>query len=71
MTPKEKADSLVDLFRNIMPIDESGCSLDYAKDLSIASVYELIDWSKQWIDEEMLTPVIIYLEKVKEEINKL
>ena len=76
-TPKEMALGLIVKFQPLARIypqfnPESG---DFeltsdVKQCACASVDEMIEWSKQWVDDEMLTPAIIYLERVKQEIEK-
>ena len=74
MTPKEMAEELVDKYYKLKSMKLSDYSIVYypfAKLAALAEVDGLIEWSKEWIDEEMLTPAIIYLENVKQEIEKL
>ena len=74
MTPREMAEQIVDKYYKLKSMKLSDYSIVYypfAKLAALAEVDGLIEWSKQWIDEEMLTPALIYLENVKKEIEKL
>lgn len=74
MTPKEMAVELVDKYYKLKSMKLSDYSIVYypfAKLAALAEVDGLIEWSKQWVDEELLTPALIYLENVKKEIEKL
>lgn len=74
MTPKEKAQEIVNKYILYTEKYVDGwieSDLHSAKFCALIAVDEMIDWSKQWVDEEMLTPALIYLENVKKEIEKL
>jgi hypothetical protein len=72
MSPKEKAEQLV--HRMMYKIQWSKVkyhTLMEAKDCSLIAVDEILEVSKDIADEEILTPIIIYWQKVKQEIEKL
>lgn len=74
LTPKEKAEQIVDKYYKLKSMKLSDYSIVYypfAKLAALSEVDGLIEWSKQWVDEEILTPALIYLENVKKEIEKL
>ena len=74
LTPIEKAEQIVDKYYKLKSMKLSDYSIVYypfAKLAALAEVDALIEWSKQWVDEEILAPALIYLENVKKEIEKL
>ncbi len=82
ITPKEKAKELVDKFINI-DIEyndslEGNCFMTMtklnAKECALIAVDEMIAFVKHafsYINIELATPSIVYLEEVKQEIEKL
>ena len=78
MTPKEKALELVEKFRLYLGTDAVGeeyftSDLD-AKRSAYIAVNEMIAFVKHafsYINIELATPSIVYLEEVKQEIEKL
>jgi len=65
MTPKQKANELVEKFCNM----ESHC--DDAIECASITVDEIKEVVRELCDEEMLGVHMIYWEKVKQEIEKL
>lgn len=70
MTPKEKAEELVDKFLPLADIYHNG-SFENAKQCALIAVDEMIKWSRKFLNEELLTHALLYLEEVKQEIEKL
>ena len=78
MTPKEKAIELVNKFYPIIggiePKDWEYFHKDMAKQCALIAVDEMIAFAKHafsYINIELATPSIVYLEEVKQEIEKL
>ena len=73
MTAKEKAKELVFKYYNAMNPDAPDCSISFrqSKQCALIAVDEMIEWSKQFLNEELLTHALLYLEEVKQEIEKL
>ena len=73
MTPKEKAEELVNKFMNIKNVKLSDYSVIYlptAKQCALIAVSEILDELGQIDDGQTYIPYI-YWEQVKEEIEKL
>jgi exosome complex RNA-binding protein Rrp42 (RNase PH superfamily) len=77
MTPKEKAEELVDKYYSIVWHNgKKVCSMSKqaAKQCALIAVNEMIAFAKHafsYINIELATPSIVYLEEVKQEIEKL
>jgi hypothetical protein len=73
MTPKEKAEELVDKYNKNNHLYYS-ITIEQAKVCALIAVDEMIAFAKyafSYINVELATPSIVYLEKVKQEIEKL
>ena len=72
MTPKEKAEELVDRFR-MNVLDYEGCSINShkAKQCVLVAADGILDEIKEVAEEELMLMRVIYWEKVKQEIEKL
>ena len=68
ITPKEKAEQLVDKFDDTLTYLESKSK---AKQCALIAVDEIIDEVKKILDDENYSSVLIYWLKVKQEIEKL
>lgn len=68
MTPKEQA---LELYKQNLYCFQGHIDEYTAKQCALVAADNMIEWSKQWVDEELLTPALIYLENVKKEIEKL
>lgn len=71
MTPKEKAEELLDAMSTNNGDEYHHCTLYVAKNCAIIAVDEMIEVVRNACDEELLGIQIIYLLKVKQEIEKL
>jgi hypothetical protein len=77
MTPKEKAEELVNEFRKYASGDDDdyrfspAIEKENAKLCAVLSVGEMLEEIKDSADKEIVVPRIIYWEKVKQEIEKL
>ena len=72
MTPKEKAKELYCKYTDTLNIrDLQTTANPFAKKCVLIAVDEIIEVSKDIADEEVLSAIIIYWLKVKEEIKKL
>ena len=78
MTPKEKAEELVNDFHEIIcdggSLSSKVLSYQKAKQCALIAVNEMIAFAKHafsYINIELATPSITYLEEVKQEIEKL
>jgi len=69
MTPKEKAQELDSLFYEL--VADTPDPEWRSKQGALIAVDEIIEIAREAYDEEMLTAVIIYWSKVKQEIEKL
>ena len=72
MTPKEKAEQLVNRFiMNVL--DYEGCSINShkAKQCALVAADGILDEIKEVAEEELILMRVIYWEKVKQEIEKL
>jgi thiol-disulfide isomerase/thioredoxin len=73
MTPKEKAEELVDKYNKNNYLYYS-ITIEQAKVCALIAVDEMIAFAKHafsYINIELATPSIVYLEEVKQEIEKL
>lgn len=69
MTPKEKAQELDSRFYEL--VADTPDPEWRSKQGALIAVDEIIEIAREAYDEEMLTAVIIYWSKVKQEIEKL
>jgi hypothetical protein len=70
MTPKEKAEDLVDKFIQYVPAEEE-FELDYAKQCALIAVDEILDANPSLIKYNDIELDDIYWQEVKQEIEKL
>jgi len=73
-TPKERAEELVNKYMQLSPTkmgDYSRIYYPFAKQCALIAVDEMIETAKITSSDEVLMGAIIYLQKVKQEIDKL
>ena len=71
MTPKEKAEELFDKMSTNNGDEHHHCTYYVAKQCALIAIDEMIEVVRNACDEELLGIQIIYLLKVKQEIEKL
>jgi len=73
MTPKEKAQQLVDKYEMIVhnEFNDTEDNIRHSKECALIAVDEIIEAVINAYDQELLGIQILYWEKVKQEIEKL
>ena len=74
MTPKEKAEDLINKYWKLQCNCITITCEDSSKQCALIAVNEMIAFAKyafSYINIELATPSIVYLEEVKQEIEKL